>query len=163
MTENYVKLFVIINNKKNYEYIKKMMIDRAIRNSRLINKMKITLFIELINEFINFINLIQARSRKARDTFISKINSILKSRRFYYSNHFFLIFNNFSKTKINLFKTRDKLIRQMQFIIKFKSHYFFTICIATLIVDFSMKHVKMNNKLFVIETKLFITMITFIK
>ena len=58
MTKNYVKLLVIMNNKKNHENIEKMMINRTIKDSRLINKVKITLFIELINEFINFINLI---------------------------------------------------------------------------------------------------------
>ena len=78
MIKNYIKLLVIINDEKNHENIKKIMIDRAIKNSKLINKIKITLFIESINEFINFINLIQARSRKARDTFISKINLISK-------------------------------------------------------------------------------------
>ena len=58
ITENYVKLLVVTNDKKNHKNIKKMMIDRTIKNLRLINKMKITLFIESINEFINFINLI---------------------------------------------------------------------------------------------------------
>ena len=62
MTKNYVKLFVVTNDKKNHKNIKKTMIDRTIKNSRLINKIKITLFIRLINEFINFINLIQTRS-----------------------------------------------------------------------------------------------------
>ena len=42
----------------------------------------------------------------------------------------------------------------MQFFMKFKSHHFFTICIATLIVDFLTKHVKTNDELFVIETEL---------
>ena len=58
MIENYVKLFVVTNDEKNHENIEKTMIDRAIKNSRSINKMKITLFIESINEFINFIDLI---------------------------------------------------------------------------------------------------------
>ena len=39
---------------------------------------------------------------------------------------------------------------------KFKSHHFFTIRIVTLIVDFSTKHIKMNDELFVIETESFI-------
>ena len=58
MTENYVKLFVVTNDEKNHENIEKTMINRAIKNLKLINKMKITLFIESINEFTNFINLI---------------------------------------------------------------------------------------------------------
>ena len=58
MIKNYVKLLVVTNDEKNYKNIEKMMIDRAIKNSKLINKMKITLFIESINKFINFINLI---------------------------------------------------------------------------------------------------------
>ena len=41
----------------------------------------------------------------------------------------------------------------MQFIIKFKLYYFFTTRIATLIVDFSTKHVKTSDELFVIGTK----------
>ena len=124
ITKNYVKLLVIINNEKNYENIEKMMIDRAIKNSKLINKIKIMLFIESINEFTNFIDLIQARSRKTRDTFISRINSILKSRCFYHFNSFFLFFDNLSKTEINLFKARGKSIRRMQFIMKFKLYHF---------------------------------------
>ena len=59
VTKNYVKLLVITNDEKDYKNIKKTMIDRAIKNSKLINKVKITLFIESINEFANFINLIQ--------------------------------------------------------------------------------------------------------
>ena len=110
MTKNYVKLLVVTNDEKNHKNIKKTMIERTVRSSRLIDKMKITLFIELINEFTNFINLIQTRSRKARDTFISKINSILKSRHFYHFDHSFFIFDNFSKTEINLFKTRGRSI-----------------------------------------------------
>ena len=39
---------------------------------------------------------------------------------------------------------------------KFKSHHFFTIRTATLIVDFSTKHVKTSDELFVIGTKSFI-------
>ena len=58
ITENYVKLLVVTNNEKNHKNIKKIMIDRTIKDSKLINKTKITLFIESINEFINFINLI---------------------------------------------------------------------------------------------------------
>ena len=58
ITKNYVKFLAVINDKKNHENIKKIMIDQTIRNSRLINKKKITLFIESINEFINFIDLI---------------------------------------------------------------------------------------------------------
>ena len=59
ITENYVKLLVT-NDKKDYKNIEKTMADRAIKNLRLINnlKVKITLFIKLINEFINFIDLI---------------------------------------------------------------------------------------------------------
>ena len=44
----------------------------------------------------------------------------------------------------------------MQFIMKFKLYYFFTIRTATLIVDFSTKHAKTSDELFIIETKLFI-------
>ena len=44
----------------------------------------------------------------------------------------------------------------MQFIIKFKLHHFFTIRTATLIINFLTKHIKANDELFVIETKLFI-------
>ena len=44
----------------------------------------------------------------------------------------------------------------MQFFMKFKSHHFFMIRIATLIVDLSTKHVKINNKLFMIRTESFI-------
>ena len=44
----------------------------------------------------------------------------------------------------------------MQFIMKFKSHYFFMTRIIILIVDFSTKHVKTSDKLFMIETKSFI-------
>ena len=156
ITKNYVKLLAVINDKKIHENIEKTMTDWTIKDSKLINKMKIILFIELINEFTNFIDLIQARSRKARNIFISKINSILKSRRFYYSDHSFFIFDNFLKTEISSFKTRDRLIRRMQSIIKFKLYHFFTTCIVTLIVDFSTKHVKTSDELFVIETKLFI-------
>ena len=58
MIKNYVKLLVVTNDEKNHENIEKMMIDRAIKGLKLINKMKITLFIESINEFINFIDLI---------------------------------------------------------------------------------------------------------
>ena len=58
MTENYVKLFVVINDEKNHENIEKTVIKRAIKNSKLINKVKTTLFIQSINEFINFIDLI---------------------------------------------------------------------------------------------------------
>ena len=58
MTKNYVKLLIITNDKKDHKNIEKMMIDRVVKNSRLINKMKTTLFVESINEFINFINLI---------------------------------------------------------------------------------------------------------
>ena len=58
VTENYVKLLVIMNDEKNYENIEKTVVDRAVKNSKLINKMKIMLFIESVNEFTNFINLI---------------------------------------------------------------------------------------------------------
>ena len=111
VTENYVKLLVVMNDKKVHENIEKTMIDRAVKNSRLINKVKITLFIELVNELINFINLIQARSRKARGIFISKINSISRSRHFYHFNHSSFISDDFLKTEINSFKTRDRSIR----------------------------------------------------
>ena len=151
--ENYIKLLVIINDKKNHKNIKKTMIDWIIRGLRLINKMKIMLFIKSINEFINFINLIQTRSRKARGTFILKINSVSKSRRSYHFDHSSFIFNDFSKTKINSFKARGKLIRRMQFIMKFKLYHFFTTRIATLIVNVSTKHVKASDELFVIETE----------
>ena len=156
MIKNYVKLLVVIKNEKNHKNIRKTMIDRAIKSLRLINKMKIMLFIESINELTIFINLIQTWSRKTRDTFISKISSILKSRRFYHFNHSFLFFDDLSKTEINSFKIRNRSIRRMQFIMKFKSHYFFTTRIIILIVDFLTKHVKTNDELFVIETKLFI-------
>ena len=156
MTENYVKLLVVTNDEKNHENIKKTMIERAVKGSRLINKMKIMLFIESINEFTNFIDLIQARSRKARGTFISKINSVSKSRRFYHSDHSFLIFDDLSKTEINSFKAHGRSIRRMQFIMKFKLHHLFTTRIVALIVDFLTKHVKASDELFVIETKSFI-------
>ena len=77
-------------------------------------------------------------------------------RRLYYFDYFSLFLDDFLKTEINSFKTRDKLIRGMQFIMKFKSHYFFTTCTATLIVNFSTKHIKINDELFIIETKSFI-------
>ena len=156
MTKNYVKLLVVTNDEKNHKNIKKMMTDRAIKDSRLINKMKITLFIESVNELTNFIDLIQVQSRKARDTFILKISSASRSRRLYHFDHSFLIFDDLLKTKINLFRTRGKSIRRMQFIMKFKSHHFFTTRIAALIVDFSTKHVKTSDELFMIETKSFI-------
>ena len=136
MTKNYVKLLVVTNNEKNLK-----------------KQMKITLFIELINEFTNFINLIQARPRKARGTFISKINSISRPRRSYQSDHSFLFFDDFSKTEVDSFKTRDRSTHRMQSFMKFKPHHSFTIRTATLIADFSTKHVKTNDKLFVIETE----------
>ena len=58
MTKNYVKLLVVTNDEKDHENIEKIIIDRAVKDSRLINKIKITLFIESINKFINFIDLI---------------------------------------------------------------------------------------------------------
>ena len=156
MTKNYIKLLVVTNDEKIYKNIEKTMIDQAVRNSKLINKVKITLFIESINKFTNFIDLIQARSRKARDTFISKINSVSRSQRLYHFNHFFLVLDNLSKTEISSFKIRDRSTRRMQFIMKFKSYYFFTIRIAALIVDFLTKHIKTSDELFVIETESFI-------
>ena len=156
MTKNYVKLFVVTNDEKDYKNIKKTVVERAVKNSKLINKMKITLFIESINEFTNFIDLIQARSRKARDTFISKINSVSRSRRLYHFNHSFFIFDDLLKTDISSFKTRDKSIRRIQSIIKFKLYHFFTARITILIVDFSTKHVKTSDELFVTETESFI-------
>ena len=47
-----------MNDEKNHENIEKIIIDRAIKDSKLINKVKTTLFIESVNEFTNFINLI---------------------------------------------------------------------------------------------------------
>ena len=156
ITENYVKLLIIINNEKNHKNIEKTIIHQSVKDSKLINKMEITLFIELINEFINFIDLIQARSRKTRDTFISKINSISKSQRLYHFDYFSLFLDNLSKTEINSFKTRDRSTYQIQSITKFKSHHFFIARIATLIVNFLTKYVKTNDELFMIETKSFI-------
>ena len=156
VTKNYVKLLAVTNDKKNYENIEKTMIDRVVKNSKLIDKMKTTLIIELVNELINSIDLIQARPRKARGTFILRISSVSRSRRFYHSDHSFFIFDDFSKTEISSFKTRGRSIRRMQFIIKFKSHHFFTTRIAALIIDSSTKHAKTSDELFVIGTKSFI-------
>ena len=75
---------------------------------------------------------------------------------FYQSNHSFLFLDNFTKTKINLFRTRDRSTRRMQSFMKFKSHHFLTIRITALIVNFSTKHIKANDELFVIEIKSFI-------
>ena len=58
MTKNYIKLFVVTNDEKNHKNIKKTMTDRTVKNLKLINKVKIILFVESINESINFINLI---------------------------------------------------------------------------------------------------------
>ena len=58
VTENYVKLLVVTNDEKNHENIEKTVTDRAIRDLKLINKMKIMLFIGPVNEFTNFIDLI---------------------------------------------------------------------------------------------------------
>ena len=154
MTKNYVKLLVV--TKKNHENIEKTMIDWAVRDSKLINKVKITLLIESINELANSIDLIQARPRKAHDTFTSRISSVSKSRRFYHFDHSFLIFDDLSKTEINSFKTRGRSTRQMQFIMKFKSFHFFTIRTAALIADSSTKHVKTSDELSVAGTKSFI-------
>ena len=102
ITKHYVKLFVVTNNEKDHK-----------------KQMKITLFIKLINEFINFIDLIQIRSRKARGIFISKINSASRPRHFYQSDHSFFLFDNFLKKEISSSKARDRLIRRIKFFMKF--------------------------------------------
>ena len=153
VTKNYVKLLVVTNDEKNHENTEKTVADRAVRDSRLINKMKITLLTGPVNEFTNFIGLAQARPRKARGTFTPRISSASRPRRLYHSDHSSFIFDDFSKTEISSFKTRDRSTRRMQSIMKFKSHHFFTARTATLIVGSSTKHAKTSDELFVIGTK----------